>query len=114
MLTTIHFTGIETTEAIKTYALEKIQSLEKFSDRIQKIEVDIGLRTHHHKKGKIFYAEANVHVPNKLVRVVKEAEDLYKAIDKVRDHLKLELKEQKEKARRINRTVGRNKKGYTD
>ncbi|OGH64903.1 MAG: ribosomal subunit interface protein [Candidatus Magasanikbacteria bacterium RIFCSPHIGHO2_01_FULL_41_23] len=104
MITTIHGTGIDLTEAIKTYTLEKIGSLEKFFAKVTKVEIDIGLRTHHHQKGKLYYAEVNMSVPGTMIRVVKEAEDLYKAIDKVKDHLKIELETVKEK------TLARDKK----
>src|SRR3989338_4343589 len=112
MLINIHGTGIELTEALKQYAEEKVESLTKFFDNIRQADVDIGVRTHHHNKGKIFYAEVNLHVPGELVRVVKEAEDLYKAIDKVKDHLKQELENRKEKMRGKDKKVLRNTKEY--
>jgi putative sigma-54 modulation protein len=114
MVITIHSTGIEMTDAIKQYATEKMEGLTKYFDNIQTIDIDIGLTSHHHQKGKIYYAECNVSVPNRLVRVVKEAVDLYKAIDKVRDHLKLELKETKGKMREKDREKVRNNKAYQE
>ncbi|OGH58827.1 MAG: ribosomal subunit interface protein [Candidatus Magasanikbacteria bacterium RIFCSPHIGHO2_01_FULL_33_34] len=105
-------TGIELTEAIKQYVEEKFGDLDKFFDNIQKIEVDVGLRSQHHNKGNIFYAEVNVHVPGRSIRVVKETEDLYKAIDKVRDHLKSELKEFKDKLNRVDKQELRDTKEY--
>lgn len=97
MITTLQGTGIELTEAIKSYVEEKVAALEKFMPHATKVEVDVGMRTHHHHKGKIFYAEINVHQPTGNLRVEKDAEDLYKAIDKVKDHLKVELAELKNK-----------------
>ena len=112
MIINIHGTGIELTEALKQYAEEKVSSLTKFFDNIRQADVDIGIRTHHHNKGKIFYAEVNLHVPGELVRVVKEAEDLYKAIDKVKDHLKQELENRKEKMRGKDKKMLRSSKEY--
>lgn len=108
----INGTGIDLTVAIKQYVEEKFGDLDKFFDNIQRMDIDVGKRSDHHNKGEIFYAEANVHVPGKDLRVVKESEDLYKAIDKVRDHLKNELKEYKEKMRRLDKETIRDAKEY--
>ena len=92
-------TGMELTDAIKQYAGDKVKMLEKFFDRITDVAIDVGMESHHHLKGKIYYAEVNMRVPGKLIRVRKNAIDLYKAIDKVKDHLKVELQGMKEKRR---------------
>lgn len=112
MILTIHGTGIELTDAIKAYALKKISSLEKFFQNVTKVEIDLGLRTHHHQKGKVYYAEVNMHIPGSLVRVEKDAEDLYKAIDKVKDHLKVGLESAKDKRRAKDKKIIRAKKEY--
>jgi len=115
MTITIHATNTELTDALRDHVEKKIQSLEKFFDRIVSAVVDIGLETTHHQKGKIFYAEVNLHLPDKkMIRVTKNAEDLYKAIEKVKDHLKVELTKIKEKMRDKNRDEVRNAKGYQD
>lgn len=89
-----------------------MQTLTKHFDNIQKAEIDIGLRTHHHQKGDIYYAEVNLCVPQHVLRVVKEEADLYKAIDKVKDHLKMELEKMKGKMRAKNKRVLRENKEY--
>lgn len=115
MTITIHASNIEFTEALREYAEQKIQSLEKYFDRIITANVDIGLESTHHKQGKIFYAEVNLHLPEKkMIRVTKNAEDLYKAIDKVRDHLKVELDKVKNKMRDRDREALREVKGYQE
>lgn len=108
----IHGTGIDLTEAIKNYAKEKIESLTKFFDNIQSADIDVGMNSHHHQKGKIYYAEVNLGVPGGVLRVSRDCEDLYKAIDKVRDHLKLELEKMKEKMRAKDKKMLRGEKGY--
>jgi len=90
----------------------KHKGLQKFFENIIQADVDIGVRSQHHQKGKIYFAEVNLQIPNKIVRVEKEAEDLYKAIDKVKDHLKIELEKIKEKMRRIDREEIRDSKEY--
>lgn len=112
MIITIHGTGIELTEAIRQYATEKVESLEKFFDNIVRADIDVGKLSNHHQKGDIFYAEVNLHIPGKTLRVVKEEADLYKAIDKVKDHLKEELNSAKDKMRHKNREEIRHNKEY--
>ncbi|MEK7623987.1 MAG: ribosome-associated translation inhibitor RaiA [Patescibacteria group bacterium] len=114
MTITIHGTNIELTDALKQYAEEKIEGLTKFFDNIQSARIDIGKRSNHHHKGEIFYAEVNLSVPGHMLRVVKEEADLYKAIDKVKDHFKVELESMKEKMRRKDKKGLRRAKEYKE
>lgn len=112
---TIHAQNTELTPALREYTEKKMEGMEKYFDRITSLAVDMGIISNHHKQGKIFFAEVNAHLPQgKLIRVRKEAEDLYKALDKVRDHLKLELDEVKSKMRSKDREVLRDVKGYQE
>lgn len=89
MQLTIESKGIELTEALRGYAEEKITSLEKFAEII-KADVDIGIDGHQ-QKGDNFFCEVHLFVAGKDFFVKREEADLYKAIDKVKDHLKNEL-----------------------
>lgn len=89
-----------------------MEGLTKFFSNITQADIDIGMESHHHQKGKIFYAEVNAHTPKKLVRVRKNAVNLYKAIDKVKDHLKVELSEKSKKMKVRDRGELREAKGY--
>ncbi|MFH1286676.1 MAG: ribosome-associated translation inhibitor RaiA [Candidatus Magasanikbacteria bacterium] len=110
----IKSTNIELTDAVKEYALEKIGSLEKYFDNIQGADIDLGMHSTHHQKGKVFYAEVNMLVPGKKLRVVKDSEDQYKAIDKVKDHLKAELEKMKGKMRSFDQEELRGVKEYQE
>lgn len=112
MIITMHGTGLELTAHIREYAEEKISGLTKYFKNIVKAEIDLGLTSNHHHKGDIYYAEVNLHLPRRVVRVVKEEKDLYKAIDKVKDHLKVDLEKTKEKMRIKDKKVLRDKKQY--
>lgn len=112
MTINIHGTGIELTDALKDYVEKKANSLLKFFDNITNADIDIGKMGNHHNKGDVFYAEFNLHVPGQVLRVVKEESDLYKAIDKVKDHMKVELENLKEKMRRKDKGVLRGQKAY--
>ena len=108
----IKASGIELTEAIKQYATEKIESLTKYFNEIQQADIDVGMKSHHHLKGKVYYVEINLYLPGKILRVSKNTEDLYKAIDKVKDHLKVELEKFKGKKRQRDKEVLRDQKEY--
>ena len=93
-------TNLELTEAIKDYINEKIGSLEKYFDEILAARVEVGVTTKHHQKGNIFRAEVNLEVPQKyILRAETEREDLYMAINEVKDDLQVQLKKYKEKMR---------------
>lgn len=91
MTITITAKQIELTPAIRQYAEEKMGALIKYLDSIRHIDVEIGRETNRHQKGEVYVCKANVQIGSKVMRVEREEEDLYKAIDKVRDHLRVEL-----------------------
>ncbi|MFH1078607.1 MAG: HPF/RaiA family ribosome-associated protein, partial [Patescibacteria group bacterium] len=51
----------------------------------------------HHNKGDVFECIANMEVPGDVLRVERNAMNLYKAIDKVKDHLRETLAQKKER-----------------
>ena len=97
----IRATNTTLTDAITSYVNAKLGKsvLEKFSGsyEILGVEVDIGKTTAHHNNGEIFRAEVNVMVKGKVLRAVSDKEDLYAAIDDVRDSMIDELKGAKDK-----------------
>ena len=103
---------MEMTAAIKQYVEDKASDLPNYFENIQGIDVIIGMESHHHNKGKIYFAEFNLQIPGKNINLKKQAEDLYKAIDKVRDHLKVELEKMKGKSEQIDKEEVRDSKGY--
>lgn len=111
----INFTGVDSTEAIKEYATDKAESLSTYFDGITGIDIDVGKRGHQQKGSDEFYAEFKVQIPTKPnLYIVKESSDLYKAIDKVRDHLKVELERIKGKMHQIDREEVREQKAYQE
>lgn len=92
-------TNMDLTPAIDAYLADKVRLLEKFvPDEEETIaRVEIGKTTNHHHKGDIFKAEINLHVGRKMFRVVIETDDLYKAIDQMKDEMIREITRAKEK-----------------
>lgn len=99
MLVNIKATKIKLTPAIKDYVGEKMDMLEKHLGTVPVMNADfeVEIITAHHQKGDIYRAEANLELPGELLRVEKTEKDLYKAIDKVKDHLATSIKKYKEK-----------------
>ena len=87
---------IELTEAIEAAINEKLGGLDKYFDNIIGIEVEVGKTTAHHHKGDVFRAEANLEVPQKMIRAEAETDDLYKSLTEIKDKLKIELVKYKE------------------
>jgi len=102
MKVTIKATNLKLTPGIKKAIEEKIATLDKFIPHIgTSVEafVEVALETRHHKKGKIYYAEANIKVPGRIVRSEARGEDIYQAINEIKDELQRLLK--KDKKRRV-------------
>lgn len=94
----IKATNLELTPAIKDYVETKMLMLNKYLNGISPVlcEFEVSLTTHHHLKGEIFRAEANLSFPGQMLRVAKTEKTLFKAIDKVKDHLAPMIKKYKE------------------
>ncbi len=96
----IRATNFELTPAIEEYVTKKISMLEKFLEvkDATLCEVEIGRTTNHHRSGDVFRAEINLTQPGHgQVYAVDEEEDLYAAIDIVRDEAEMEITREKKK-----------------
>jgi len=91
--------NIELTESIKGYVEDKMNMLDKYLGNLSVIHCDVivGTDSGHHNKGAIYKAEINLDLPGEMLSVTKTEEDLYKAIDKVKDHLSQMIIKYKEK-----------------
>ncbi len=102
----IIITGVhmEMTEAIREYTLEKMKTLEKFvphDDTSAKLSVELSKTTNHHAHGDVFQAEALLHIRGKETALRTTQDDLYKAIDILKDMLARELSQHKDKERSV-------------
>jgi len=95
----IRANNLKLTPAIKAYIEDKMKMVEKYLGKLKVVNCDfeVELTTKHHHKGDIFRAEVNLMIAKDLLRVEKLEADLYKAIDKVKDHLVDVIKKHKEK-----------------
>lgn len=79
--------GIDLTPAIEEYVNKKIGGLDKFYDRIVRGHVAVGIESVHQTGGKRFFAECKLEVPGNDIFVEEQHEDMYAAIDILRDRL---------------------------
>lgn len=93
------------TPSIEEYAGKKIETLgrflKNFNQEIIKAEVEVGRTSYHHRSGDVFRAEINLSVDGRMFRAESEREDLFAAIDEVRDALEQEIKKFKNKKETI-------------
>jgi len=94
-------TNLELHNDLKEYAEEKIGGLKKFLEDIDLngnrvvARIELAKTTQHHQQGDIYKAEVNLQLPKKMFRSVVESDDIYKAIDDVKDELKIMINEYK-------------------
>lgn len=82
---------LEITEAMKTYAKEKLQKLEKYLENPEKIDANIfvKVRKNTHK------VEVTIPLKNFILRAEEEQNDFYAAIDVVIDKLERQIRKNK-------------------
>lgn len=94
-------TNLELHEELKDYVNEKIGGLKKFMEGIDFegggviARVELAKTTAHHQQGDIYKAEVNLELPRKMIRSTVERDEIYKAIDDVKDELRVSISEYK-------------------
>jgi ribosomal subunit interface protein len=111
-------TKIEHTPAITSYIEKKLKDLERVLDKKDTsihAELEVGKSTTHHKQGELYFAEINLHAMKKKWRAVEEADNLYAAIDAMRDAIVREVtsgeKKERVKSRKGAREIKKRMKG---
>jgi len=102
MQITIKATGVELTPALNTYVQVKFGKLERFLKELapsELIKIEIGEPSRHHRKGDVFYAEANLSLNKKLLRAEAYNKDLKSAINEVYEDLESQIKKLKDKVK---------------
>ena len=100
-------TNIELNQAIKDYILKRVTNLGKLLSKMKEdsreimVNFDIGKNTNHHKSGEIFHADCLVNIDGKEFYCSTDKEDIYEAIDNVKDALFAEITKNKDKRRTL-------------
>jgi len=106
----IKATKIELNAEIKELIQEKMNMIEKYLGSVQAIHCDFEVEKSLAKRnsGKIYRAEVNLSLPGEILRIEKTEVDIKKAIEKVKDHLKIAIKKYKEKKQDKKRSSHKN------
>ncbi|MBI2551575.1 ribosome-associated translation inhibitor RaiA [Candidatus Uhrbacteria bacterium] len=99
-IASIKSTNMDMTDAIRGYVEKRLASLDKIAASYGpavEVRVEVGKTTRHHAKGPYMKAEFTMDIPGAVLRVEREHEDLYAAIDEAAEELKRQLVDQKEK-----------------
>lgn len=95
-------TKLTLTPSLKSFIEKKMGMCAPFVKRFERageltLFFEIEHTTRHHQHGEVFRAEATLHVPGKTIRVEYVDADAHAAIDEVKDGLKRELADYKER-----------------
>jgi ribosomal subunit interface protein len=99
MNTNIKATNMELTSAISDYVNKRLSAIEKFTKDEEEMVayVEVGKTTNHHKQGEVYRAEFNVEMCGDKFYSFSEKEDLYSAIDDVKDEIVRQIKTNKDR-----------------
>lgn len=108
---------MEMTEAVRDYIHKRLEGLEKLlpsgqSNGEHLVNVEVGKTSNHHKSGDIFRAEVSMMFEGHSLYAVSELQDLYSAIDDVRDEIIAEVKKVKDKRQSAIRRGGKQTKEF--
>ena len=99
--------NVELTEAVKDYVSKRVTNLGKLLSRIEDgggkvmVNMDLSRSTQHHKSGEIFHADCLVKIDGKEFYGSADEEDLYQAIDTLKDSLYNEINKNKDRSQTL-------------
>ena len=99
--------NMELTEAIHDYVLKRITNLEKLLTGIEKrqgkvlVSFEVSKSTNRHKSGEIFHADCLVNIDGKEFYSSADKEDLYEAIDAIKNSLYHEINKNKDRTQTL-------------
>ncbi|MCX6752398.1 MAG: ribosome-associated translation inhibitor RaiA [Candidatus Nomurabacteria bacterium] len=99
--------NIDLTEAIKDYVLKRVTNLGKLLSTIEErggkvmVNFEVGKSTKHHKSGEVFHTDCLIKIDGKEFYGSADKEDLYEAIDAVKDSLYNEINKNKDRTQTL-------------
>lgn len=93
MIVKIRQKNLEITPALRVYIESKLlKPLTRLlgnvtAQELPILDLEFGRRTKHHRKGKVYHAEANLSLAGKMIRAVVDDEDMRSAIDILEEEL---------------------------
>jgi putative sigma-54 modulation protein len=97
----IKSTNMELTDTISQYVHDKLESIDKLINDVVGAfaQVEVGKESNHHHKGDVFKAEINLRADGVTHYAVIVKDNLYSAIDELRDEISEKIKSKKDKDR---------------
>lgn len=95
--------NIELTDSIRDYVQKRVTNLGKLLLNIKEnggevlVYFEVGKSTKHHKGGEFFHTDCSVVIDGKKFYASSDKEDLYEAIDNVKDSLFREINKNKDR-----------------
>jgi len=95
--------NIEITPAIHDYVVKRVTNLDKMLSQIEseseevQVLFSLSKTTHHHKGGEVFHADCSINIKGKKFYSSVNKQDLYEAIDVVKENLFREISKNKDK-----------------
>lgn len=95
--------NMELTDAIYDYVNKRVTNLEKLLSGIEEkqgkvmVNFEVSKSTNHHKSGEIFHADCLIKIDGKEFYASSDKEDLYAAVDEVKDILYNEINKNKDR-----------------
>lgn len=95
--------NLELTDTIKDYILKRVTNLEKLLSKIEdgshevKVNFEVSKSSNHHKSGEIFHADCLINIKGQEFYSSADEEDLYQAIDKIKENLFREISKNKDR-----------------
>ncbi|MEK7088631.1 MAG: ribosome-associated translation inhibitor RaiA [Patescibacteria group bacterium] len=95
--------NFELTEAIKDYVVKKVTNLEKLLSTMEEkggevvVNFEVGKSTKHHKSGVVFHSDCLININGEKFYSSSDKEDLYQAIDEIKESLYEEIRRFKDR-----------------
>jgi len=95
--------NMELTEALQDYAEKRVTNLEKLLSTLEangaeaRVSFEVAKTTNHHKGGDVFRAVCRINVQGEDFYADADREDIYQAIDAVKDTLYNEINRKKDR-----------------
>ena len=95
--------NMELTEAIEDYVNKRVTNLEKLLKGIEDkggkvmVNFEVGKSTNRHKSGEIFHTDCLIKIDGREFYASSDTEDLYSAIDAVKDTLFYDINKNKDR-----------------
>lgn len=95
--------NLEITEAIEEYVEKRITNLGKLLSKIEDtggdvmVHFEVGRRTNGQNKGEVFHADCNININGKKFYAEADTEDLYSAIDQIKEKLFRDISKDKDR-----------------